>query len=191
MIADSLPLPPDDVAERFGDGPDVVVAESTGRVMRLGRGMGLRWHRVILTRSADYSRWRSRIETGKLPRVSTESRLQSGAASEQLAAEYLRAQGLVVIARNLRCRAGELDLVGLDRSVLAVVEVRQRIRADFGGALASVNRRKQRKIILATCYFLQRRAAWRGHALRFDVVGVEGRPDGANRIVWIKDAFRA
>jgi putative endonuclease len=123
--------------------------------------------------------------------VSIDSRLQSGAASEQLAAEYLLTQGLVVIARNLRCRAGELDLVGLDRSVLVVVEVRQRIRADFGGALASVNRRKQRKIILATRYFLQRRAAWRGHALRFDVVGVEGRPDGVNRIVWIKDAFRA
>jgi putative endonuclease len=69
--------------------------------------------------------------------------------------------------------------------------VRQRIRADFGGALASVNRRKQRKIILATRYFLQRQPVWRGHALRFDVVGVEGRPDGVNRIVWIKDAFRA
>jgi putative endonuclease len=153
--------------------------------------MGFGRHRVILTRSAEYSRWRPRIETGKLPCVSTDSRLQSGAASEQLAAEYLRTQGLVIIARNLRCRAGELDLVGLDLSVLAVVEVRQRIRADFGGALASVNRRKQRKIILATRYFLQRQPAWRGHALRFDVVGVQGRPDGVNRIVWIKDAFRA
>jgi putative endonuclease len=123
--------------------------------------------------------------------VSTDSRLQSGAAAEQLAAEYLQARGLVVLERNVRCRAGELDLVCLDSGVLAVVEVRQRVRVDFGGALASVTWRKQRKIIRATQLFLQRRAQWRRHGVRFDVLAVEGVPDGAHRIVWIKDAFRA
>jgi putative endonuclease len=120
-----------------------------------------------------------------------DSRLQRGAASEQLAAAYLQTRGLVVIAHNLRCRAGELDLICLDGGVLAIVEVRQRARIDFGGALASVNLRKQRKIIRATRFFLQQQTAWRGLVVRFDVVGVEGRPDGAKRIVWIKDAFRA
>jgi len=123
--------------------------------------------------------------------VSSNSPLQRGAASEQLAAEYLQTRGLVVLARNVRCRGGELDLVCLDDGVLAVVEVRQRVRADFGGALASVNRRKQRKIIRATRTLLQRERQWRSHAMRFDVVGVQGLPDGEHRIVWIKDAFRA
>jgi putative endonuclease len=123
--------------------------------------------------------------------VSTDSRLQRGAASEQLAVEYLHAQGLVVLARNVRCRAGELDLVCLDGGVLAIVEVRQRAKRDFGGALASVTWRKQRKIIRATQFFLQRQAEWRSRVMRFDVLAVEGVPDGAHRIVWIKDAFRA
>jgi putative endonuclease len=123
--------------------------------------------------------------------VSTDSHLQTGTASEQLAAEYLRAQGLVVLARNVRCRAGELDLVCLDGGVLAIVEVRQRARRDFGGALASVTWRKQRKIIRAAQFFLQRQAEWRIRVMRFDVLAVEGMPDGAHRIVWIKDAFRA
>ena len=118
-----------------------------------------------------------------------DTRLQGGAA-EQLAAEHLQAHGLEVVARNLRCRGGELDLVCLDGGVLTIVEVRQRGRADFGGALASVNRRKQRKIIRATQFFWQRRAHWHAHVLRFDVVGVQGLPDGTQRIVWIKDAFR-
>jgi len=122
--------------------------------------------------------------------VRTDSLLQ-GAASEQLAALHLQAQGLEVIARNLRCKGGELDLVCLDRGVLAIVEVRQRAHADFGGALASVNRRKQRKIIRAARFFLQRRAKWRGFVIRFDVVGVHGLPDGTHCIDWIKDAFRA
>ena len=123
--------------------------------------------------------------------VSTDSRLQRGTASEQLAVEYLRARGLIVLARNVRCRAGELDLVCVDGDVLAIVEVRQRAKHDFGGALASVTWRKQRKIIRATQYFLRRQAEWRGRVMRFDVLAVEGVPEGAHRIVWIKDAFRA
>jgi putative endonuclease len=127
----------------------------------------------------------------KLACVPTDSRLQRGTASEQLAAEYLKARGLVVLARNVRCRSGELDLVCLDGGVLVVVEVRQRGRIDFGGALASVTWRKQRKIIRAAQFFLQQQATWRRHAMRFDVLAVEGVPDGAHRIVWIKDACRA
>jgi putative endonuclease len=123
--------------------------------------------------------------------VSTDSRLRRGTASEQLAAEYLQARGVVVLARNVRCRAGELDLVCLDGNVLSIVEVRQRASSDFGGALASVTWRKQRKIVRATQFFLQREAQWRRRVMRFDVLAVDGMPDGAYRIVWIKDAFRA
>ena len=123
--------------------------------------------------------------------VPTESRLQRGAAAEQLAAEYLQARGVVVLARNLRCRGGELDLVCLDGAVLAVVEVRQRGRADFGGAAGSVTRRKQRKLIRAVRFFLQRQPAWRAYAMRFDVLALEGVPAGEHRMVWIQDAFRA
>src|SRR5450631_3769676 len=121
----------------------------------------------------------------------TESRLQRGAASELIAAAYLEERGVVVLARNLRCKTGELDLVCLDQAVLVIVEVRQRARVDFGGAPASVNWRKQRKIIRATQFFLQRQTQWRGRAMRFDVVALDGLPDRAHRIVWIKDAFRA
>ena len=126
-----------------------------------------------------------------LMRVSTDPRHRRGAASERLAAAYLRTQGLVVVAQNLRCRAGELDLVCLDRDVLAIVEVRQRSRVDFGGPLASVNRRKQHKIIRAARFLMQGHPQWRRHAMRFDVVGLEGLPDGTHRIEWVKDAFRA
>jgi putative endonuclease len=123
--------------------------------------------------------------------VSTDPRRQRGAASEQLAAAYLQTQGLVVVAQNLRCRAGELDLVCLDRDVLAIVEVRQRGRLDFGGPLGSVDRRKQHKIIRAARFLIRGQPQWRSHAMRFDVVGIEGLPDGTYSIAWIKDAFRA
>ncbi len=109
-----------------------------------------------------------------------------GAAAEALAADYLICRGLTVMARNLRCRMGELDLVCLDGEVIAFVEVRQRAGTGFGGALASVTRRKQHKLIRAARYFGQRDRAWQRRAWRFDVVAVQG--DG---VEWIKDAFRA
>jgi putative endonuclease len=117
--------------------------------------------------------------------------LQRGAASEALAAEYLRIRGLKILARNMRCKAGELDLVCMDGAILAIVEVRQRESNEFGGALASVTRSKRRKIILATQYFLQREKHWKDLALRFDVLAVQGLPDGVHRVEWVKDAFRA
>jgi putative endonuclease len=118
-------------------------------------------------------------------------RMLRGAAAEELAAQYLQLRGLKILARNLRCKAGELDLVCLDDGVLAIVEVRQRGRLDFGGALASVTWTKQRKIIRAAQFFLQREKRWRDLSLRFDVLAVEGLPDGAHRVDWVKDAFRS
>jgi putative endonuclease len=117
-------------------------------------------------------------------------RMQRGAAAEELAAQYLQVRGLRILARNLRCKAGELDLVCLDGGVLAIVEVRQRGSAEFGGALASVTLTKQRKITRAAQFFLRREKQWKNLALRFDVLAIEGLPDGAHRIDWVKDAFR-
>ncbi len=119
------------------------------------------------------------------------SHLERGAAAELLAAAYLQLRGLEVLARNLRCRLGEIDLVCRDGATLVIVEVRQRAAHDFGGALASVTWRKQRRIIRAVHFFWQRRVEWRRQPLRFDVVAVYGAPDGGHEIEWVKDAFRA
>jgi putative endonuclease len=123
--------------------------------------------------------------------MSHATRLQRGFAAERVAAGYLGARGLEILARNLRCKAGELDLVCLDGAVLVIVEVRLREHLEFGGALASVTWEKRRKIIRTTQFFLRRHADWRSLAVRFDVLGVQGLPDGTHRIAWIKDAFRA
>jgi putative endonuclease len=121
----------------------------------------------------------------------SQARLQRGIAAERVAADFLGVRGLEILARNLRCRTGELDLVCLDRGVLVIVEVRLREHLEFGGALASVTWEKRRKIIRTTQYFLGRRTNWRDRPIRFDVLGVQGLPDGTHRIAWIKDAFRA
>ena len=116
---------------------------------------------------------------------------QRGAAAERLAVDYLQARGVTILARNLRCRAGEIDVICLDAGLLAMIEVRQRSRQDFGGALASVSLLKQRKIIRAARFLISCRPQWRSRAIRFDVLAVQGSLQGEHRILWIKDAFRA
>lgn len=96
-----------------------------------------------------------------------------------------------MLARNLRCKGGELDILCRDGAILVVVEVRQRSNARFGGALASVTRQKQRRMIRAARFHLQRHPAWQHCVLRFDVIGLDGVPDGMHRLAWVKDAFRA
>ena len=57
-------------------------------------------------------------------------------------------------------------------------------------ALESVDRRKQRKLALAARYFLGRHREYRHHAVRFDVVGLDGPSRDRYRLQWIRDAFR-
>lgn len=55
-----------------------------------------------------------------------------GDYGEQLAARHLQAQGMVVLDRNWRCPAGEVDLVLRDGDVLVVCEVKTRTTVDYG-----------------------------------------------------------
>jgi putative endonuclease len=121
--------------------------------------------------------------------VTFSPRQEVGRRAEQRAADHLISHGLELVLANYRCRFGELDLVMRDGPTLAVVEVRQRAAAQFGGAAASVTRGKQRRIVLATRHLLLTHAALRTLPVRFDVVTLEPAPAGM-RIEWLRDAFR-
>jgi len=122
---------------------------------------------------------------GKREDRRTEAR-RRGDAAEDAALALLCAHGLRLLARNLRFKVGELDLVMLDGEVLVFVEVRQRGRADFGDALDSVDLRKARKLALAAQLYLQRHPHHGARACRFDVLGFNA--DAAPR--WLRHAFR-
>jgi putative endonuclease len=107
-----------------------------------------------------------------------------GARAEAIAAQYLEARGLEIVERNWRCRFGEIDLVARHAGVLVFVEVRARSSAAFGGAAASIDRRKQRKLAAAARQYLIRVSA--DTPCRFDAVLV----DAKHCIDWIRDAFQ-
>jgi putative endonuclease len=119
----------------------------------------------------------------------TDDRRRCGAAGEDLAAEFLRARGHVVVARNYRCARGEIDLVTRDGATLVFCEVRTRRGRGAGDALESVTPAKRRRILRVAAVYLAQRRAPPG-PLRFDVVAIEMRGGGV-RIEHVPDAFGA
>lgn len=110
-----------------------------------------------------------------------------GRAGEDHALEVLGAAGLELLARNFRCRLGEIDLVMRERGTLVFVEVRQRRSARFGSAAESVTPGKQRRLRAASAVFVAWHPALGGMPMRFDLVAIDGR--GAGRepgVEWLR-----
>ncbi|MBW4052744.1 MAG: YraN family protein [Proteobacteria bacterium] len=118
-------------------------------------------------------------------------RQRLGSRAEDAAASYLLAQGALILLRNYRCRCGELDIVAqLGNGELAIIEVRTRSSAAYGGAAASVDAGKRQRLIRAASRLLQQRKDLACLRARFDVIVVSD-PWGDAQIEWIKHAFSA
>ncbi len=108
----------------------------------------------------------------------------TGAAGEAQALQYLQEQGLVLVQQNFRCKTGEIDLIMRHGQTLVFVEVRARASNRHGGAAASVTPAKQRKLIRAAQFYLQRFRAM--PPCRFDVIAID-----SGVMNWLKNAIEA
>jgi len=107
----------------------------------------------------------------------------SGARAEDLCAQLLQGAGLRLLARNWRCRHGEIDIIAEEGGTLVFAEVRMRSSSGFGGAAESVTAAKRARLLAAARLYLSGRAET---PARFDVFLVDG---AAARVEWIRDAF--
>ena len=113
-----------------------------------------------------------------------------GQWGEERVTEKLRREGWTIVARNFRCRMGELDIVAKNERYLAFVEVKLRKNDKFGSACEAVTLAKQRKLRAAAQFYLM------GHPTelqpRFDVAEVYA-PQGIHTegpdIYYIENAF--
>ena len=110
-----------------------------------------------------------------------------GNRAENLALKFLKKQHLKLVERNFNCRYGEIDLVMQDADYLVFVEVRYRKDQRFGGALASIDERKQGKLRRSAEHYLIRHKKT-DSPCRFDILCATG---SINRPTfdWIKNAF--
>jgi putative endonuclease len=107
-----------------------------------------------------------------------------GQRAEDLCADLLRQAGLRILARNWRCRLGEIDLVAEEGSTLVFAEVRLRRDARYGGAAESVTAAKRARLVAAARLYLAARGTV---ACRFDVLLLDALAPA--RVQWIRNAF--
>jgi putative endonuclease len=121
-----------------------------------------------------------------------------GRHGEDVAARHLVEAGLVVIARNWRCREGEVDIVATEGDVLVVCEVKTRRGVGFGTPLDAVTAAKAARLRrLAVRWLSDRRSAVAGtdaefdgySEVRFDVVSVLLPSSGPALVDHLRGAF--
>jgi len=113
-----------------------------------------------------------------------QSRTAIGVRAERCAERLLNRHGLKTLARNFRCRYGEIDLIMRDAGELVFVEVRARGNTAFVSGSESVDRAKRRRLRATAEHYLGG-IRERTPDCRFDIVSFNGdaKPE------WIRNAF--
>jgi putative endonuclease len=96
------------------------------------------------------------------------ARLRRGRIAELLAAAALMAKGYRILGRNVKTRAGEIDIIAVRGSRLAFVEVKR--RPDTAAAEAAVSGRQANRIRNAADYWLAHRPRYHAHEQGFDLM---------------------
>lgn len=114
-----------------------------------------------------------------------------GYAYEEKAIVFLQDQGLILLARNLRCPLGEIDVIMRADKMLIFIEIRHRRHTDFGGAAASITSAKLLRLQRAANYFLPQlsRLFFQSKIpyCRFDAIAFEN--DGSE-LIWLKNIMQ-
>ncbi|MDY7101633.1 MAG: YraN family protein [Actinomycetota bacterium] len=97
--------------------------------------------------------------------------LALGRTGELIAARWYQQRGGRIVARNHRCREGELDLVVAEGRVLVFVEVKARRSLAFGHPAEAVDAKRQVRLRRAAASFLAS-SGRRPSSIRFDVAAV-------------------
>lgn len=120
---------------------------------------------------------------------SNTTRKATGDHAEGVAARYLQTRGIILLARNVFSRGGEIDLIGRDNDTLVFFEVRYRGTGSLTGAAESITPIKQKRIIRAASFYLHRHGLWNATS-RIDVIAIAPGERKKYRIQWIKNAIQ-
>lgn len=112
-----------------------------------------------------------------------------GEKAERFAQQFLRQNGLKILANNVSYSFGEIDLIAEDGDELVFIEVRFRSNPSHGSAAETVRMQKQQRIILASQAWLKNNQSYRHHYCRFDLIAIDSVID-SNHIDWEKNAFQ-
>jgi putative endonuclease len=113
---------------------------------------------------------------------------ESGSRGEERACEFLAEQGFSVIQRNYHSgRSGEIDVIARKDDLIIFVEVKNRSKDTFGGALEALGQKQRKHLWNAARGFLQRNSQYDSKEImyRFDLIAITG-----NDLTWHHDILQ-
>lgn len=114
----------------------------------------------------------------------------AGKRAEDIAATHLLKQGLKLLEQNYHSRFGEIDIITIDKQCLVFIEVRYRKSEKYMSVVETIDKRKCKKIIITSEYYLNQQKKYQSYQCRYDVIAITGQLDTPS-IEWIKNAFQA
>jgi putative endonuclease len=102
----------------------------------------------------------------------TQARRDLGVSGEDLAAAWYEANGYTIVARNWRCRDGELDLIVRQGRRFIFCEVKARTTDAFGAPIEAITRTKQQRLRRLAARWIEEGDGPRPVEIRFDVASV-------------------
>ena len=112
-------------------------------------------------------------------------RTELGQRGEDAAADHLAALGMRVVARNWRCRHGEIDLVASEGDTLVFCEVKTRSGLGYGSPLAAITPAKQGRLRRLVGIYLAESGGHPG-PVRIDAVGILWQPGRAPEVIHLR-----
>jgi putative endonuclease len=111
-----------------------------------------------------------------------------GRFGEWLAAEHLVDSGMQLVARNWRCRLGEIDIIAQDGDTIVFCEVKTRRGTRYGTPAAAVVQAKQQRLRRLAAEWMKT-TGHHAREIRFDVVSVLPGRRGSPRVEHVRYAF--
>jgi len=112
-----------------------------------------------------------------------------GREGEEQAAAAVKAAGMEIIARNVRSKYGEVDIVALKEETIVFIEVKTWASYGMEDLQYSIDIKKQQKIIKTANYFLSENRKYSKMTVRFDVIFVKNKVSGGYKITHLASAF--
>lgn len=118
--------------------------------------------------------------------MKTQNNTEIGKRGEEIAAEFLKKQGVDIIEKNYHTKFGEIDLIGFDKSTIIFIEVKLRNNDNFGTPVEAITQTKLKRIYKSALWYIS--VHKNNYDYRFDVIAI--RKDNINRcyhLEWFKN----
>lgn len=110
-----------------------------------------------------------------------------GDSGEALAVNYLKKNGYEIIARNFKCRYGEIDIIAKENKIWCFIEVKTIAKAKAESPFDTIGKKKMEHIESSAAHYISVNRLG-NEKIRFDAVGIKVN-GGNNEIELVKGIF--